>query len=243
MIAAGPADDGITARLESVRARIAAAARRARRDPDDVTLIGITKTVPIDRIRQAVAAGLASLGENRVQEAETKIPSLPGGIAWHLVGHLQANKARRAVALFSVVHSVDSVDLARRLDRMARESGRRLDVLLQVDLAGETTKHGLPVDALEPSIAATARLDALRLRGLMIIPPPAAEPEGSRRWFRRLREIRDRLARSGPPLTDLSMGMTDDFEVAVEEGATMVRVGRALFGERPAAPPGPGAIR
>jgi len=233
----GPAraDSPVRDSLDRVRARIESAARRAGRDPLGVHLIGVTKTVPVARIREAMSAGLVHLGENRVQEAAGKILEMggaPGGVTWHLVGHLQSNKARRAVELFDCIHSVDSVALVRKLARVAEELGTRRDILIQVDLGGEPTKFGL-----DPGLAAdlareAAAHPALRARGLMTIPPMSADPEASRPFFRRLREIRDQVAVLGFDLPDLSMGMTSDFEVAIEEGATMVRVGRAIFGER-----------
>lgn len=231
----------IAGNLARVQERIAAAARRAGRAPEEITLIGVSKTVPAARIQQAVDCGLAHLGENRVQEASQKIPSVrprPGGLTWHLVGHLQSNKARRAVTLFSCVHSVDSIDLARRLDRLAGESGRPLRVFVEVNLAAEATKHGLSPEDLGPVLEALASLDNLEVAGLMAVPP--ALPEGApdeafRPPFRRLAELRDRWRARGYDLPALSMGMSDDFEIAIEEGATHVRVGRAIFGDRPPA--------
>ncbi|HVQ35432.1 MAG TPA: YggS family pyridoxal phosphate-dependent enzyme [Candidatus Bathyarchaeia archaeon] len=220
-------------RLQEVRYRIAAACARARRAPSEVTLVAVTKTVPVERIADLVAAGHRTLGENRVQEALGKIEALGPGPEWHLVGHLQRNKARASVGRFALIHSVDDLELARELDRRASAAGLVQKVLLQANLAEETSKHGAAPSAvvsLAEGIAALAHLD---LRGVMIIPPPAADPEMARPWFRRLSELRDVLAgRLGRPLPELSMGMSDDFEAAVEEGATLVRVGRALFGER-----------
>ena len=220
--------------LGRVKERLEAAARRARREPDEVTLIGITKTMPVEKVREAVAAGLTHLGENRVQEASDKIPGLEAapGLTWHLVGHLQSNKSRRAVELFDCIQSVDSAKLAGLVDRAAADLGKRRDILLQVDLGNEPTKFGLDPGKLEELAREAVALGHVRLRGLMTIPPQFDDPEGSRPFFRELRGIRDRLAARGCDLPDLSMGMTNDFEVAVEEGATMVRVGRAIFGER-----------
>ena len=225
--------------LEGVVARVEAAARRAGRDPADVTLIGISKTVPAARVAEAISAGLADLGENRVQEAAVKIPELAqlagpaaGRVTWHLVGHLQSNKARRAVELFSVIHSIDSLELAERLGRHATELGRNTRVLIQVDLAEEPTKHGMVPDGLDALAAGVSALPGLTLCGLMTLPPLFENPEHSRPYFVGLRTIRDRLAAEGFKLPDLSMGMSNDFEVAIEEGSTMVRVGRALFGKR-----------
>ncbi|HXH27729.1 MAG TPA: YggS family pyridoxal phosphate-dependent enzyme, partial [Candidatus Polarisedimenticolia bacterium] len=210
--------------------------RRAGRDPAAVTLVGVSKTVPVERIAEAVEAGLEDLGENRVQEAREKVPRLPERVRWHLVGHLQSNKVNQAVRLFRVVHSIDSVDLLLRLEQAAGREGRRMQALIQVDLAGETTKFGVPESGLDALLEAAAGCSAVSVRGLMILPPYDADPERSRPYFRRLRGLLDeaRGRRPGLPLTELSMGMTEDFEVAIEEGATLVRVGRALFGERPA---------
>lgn len=219
----------------AVQARIAAAAGRAGRDPAAVTLVGVSKTVPVARVRAAVAAGLTALGENRVQEAAAKIP-LVGGAAWHLVGPLQANKARRAVELFDVLEAVGSLDLARRLDRIAGElrPGRPLPVLLQVNVAGDPAKSGFDEASAEAALPALAALPGLRLEGLMTIGRLAATAEAARPTFRALRLLAERLRAAEPGLgPGLSMGMSGDFEVAVEEGATIVRVGRALFGERP----------
>ncbi len=223
--------------LERVRLRIARAADRAGRDPDGVTLVAVTKTVPVERIRPFVEAGQTVLGENRVQEALGKIPELPADLRWHLIGHLQRNKARHVAGRFELVHSIDAEEVARELDRRAAAAGIVQAVLVQVRLGGEASKSGISGEdpaAVERLVGVVAGLGNLRARGLMTIPPPVDDPEGSRPWFVRLRELRDRAQDGlGVPLPELSMGMTDDFEVAVEEGATLVRVGRALFGERP----------
>ena len=232
---------GIAGSIEEVRTRIAAAAKRAGRSAGAITLIGVSKTVDAGRIQAAIDAGLGHLGENRVQEAEAKIPSIRpgrGGLTWHLVGHLQKNKARRAVELFGWIHSVDSGALALRLDRIAAEIGARPTVLLEVNLAGEATKTGVSPDALGRLLDETGPLENLRVAGLMAVPPvlpDGAPAEGSRPWFQRLAALRDTWRSRGYDLPVLSMGMTDDFEIAVEEGATHVRVGRAIFGERPPA--------
>ena len=222
------------ARLAEVRGRIAAATSRAGRAAGSVTLIGISKTVPAVRVRDAVAAGLLELGENRVQEAREKIPAVGPGPTWHLVGHLQGNKANQAARLFDAVHSIDSVALLERLDRAAAAAGRRLTGFVQVGLAGEEQKSGVAPDGLDAVLEAAARCQAVEVRGLMLLPPLEAEPERSRPWFRRLRETAAGARARHPRLRleDLSMGMSEDFEVAIEEGATHVRVGRALFGER-----------
>ncbi len=228
------APDPIADRLHGIRERIAAAAGRAGRDPGSVTLVGVSKTVPPERILEAVEAGLADLGENRVQEARDKAPLLPGTVRWHLVGHLQANKANHAARLFQVVHSIDSVDILERLERAAEREGRRMTAMAQVDLAGEATKFGAPVGELDRILETAAGLRCVELGGLMILPPYDPDPGRSRPYFRRLRELLQQAQgrHAGLSLRHLSMGMTEDFEVAIEEGATMVRVGRALFGER-----------
>jgi pyridoxal phosphate enzyme (YggS family) len=231
------ADGAIADGLRRVRERMAAAARRAGRDARSITLVGVSKTVPPERIREAIEAGLADLGENRVQEARDKAVLLPGAVRWHLVGHLQANKANHAARLFDVVHSLDSTDILERLERAAQREGRRMTAMIQVDLAGETTKFGAAAGDLDRLLAAAGGCRNVRVRGLMLLPPYDADPEKSRPYFRRLRELLQEAQRRHPALEleHLSMGMTEDFEVAIEEGATMVRVGRALFGERRAA--------
>ena len=234
-----PPDPGEVARLAAARAavlaRIAAACARAGLSPADVTLVAVSKTVPAERLRAAVAAGHRVLGENRVQEAAAKIPGVEGA-SWHLVGPLQANKARRAVELFDVLEAVHSLDLARRLDRIAGElrPGRPLPVLLEVNVDADPAKAGFPPAAVAAALPELARLPNLRVDGLMTIGRLAGTPEEARATFVALRELGAGLRAAHPGLgPELSMGMTDDFEVAVEEGATIVRVGRALFGERP----------
>jgi PLP dependent protein len=218
----------------TVLARIGAACERAGRNPADVTLVAVSKTVPVDRLRLAVAAGLTTLGENRVQEAADKVPSLPDA-TWHLVGPLQSNKARRAVELFDVIESVDSVDLGRRLDRLAGEvrSGTRLPILLQVNVDDDPAKAGFARADLPAALEALGRCEAVAIQGLMTIGRLVADPEQARTTFRRLRVASEELRAAGQPLgPGLSMGMSDDYPIAIEEGATIVRVGRALFGER-----------
>ena len=232
-----PAQDQLAVRLAAIRARIAAAAKNCGREPDAVRLIAISKTHPASVIKRVIEFGALDLGENRVQEAEEKISELGRDAArWHLVGHLQANKARRAVNLFDVIHSLDSVDLARRLDRLCQEEGReKLAVLVQVDLGQEETKSGVDESELTHLVEGLGPLRRLELTGLMTLPPFFDDPEQSRLFFRRLRQLRDELAARGAfgdGKGELSMGMTNDFEVAIEEGATMVRVGTAIFGER-----------
>ncbi len=227
-------------RVAAVRERIARAAERAARRPGDVRLVAISKTHPPEAVRAAFAAGVREFGENRVQEAEPKIGATAdlreSGLRWHLVGHLQSNKARRAAALFEVVQSLDSLDLAGRLARCGVEAGRPVRALVQVDLAGEETKFGLPEAELLPVLEALRGKEGLRIEGLMVLPPFFDEPERARPYFRRLRSLHDR-AQAAALLEgrELSMGMSHDFEAAVEEGATIVRVGTAIFGERLAA--------
>jgi len=226
----------LQARLAAVRARIAAAARRASRDPSTVRLIAVSKTFSADHVRAAAALGQLEFGENKVQEAQLKIAAtadLP--LCWHFIGHLQSNKARKAGGLFHAIQSVDSVELVDAIDQGAQQAGRSVEVLVQVDLAGEATKHGIPPGAMLPLFEAAGRCTAARLVGLMLLPPAVDDPEQARPYFRSLRELRDRLRADGVPgtaLAQLSMGMSHDFEVAVEEGATMVRVGTAIFGAR-----------
>jgi pyridoxal phosphate enzyme (YggS family) len=234
--------DVVAAGLAAVRARIARAAARAGRDPSDVRLIAVSKTFPLESVLAAAAAGQRDFGENRVQEALQKQealqrtgPSADTPLEWHLIGHLQSNKARRAAGAFACIHSVDSADLLRRLDAAAAETGVRQDVLVQVDLAGEATKFGAATDEAERIVEAGAACRAVRVRGLMLLPPWFDDPEMTRPFFRRLVEFRDRLLARGVPapmLRELSMGMSHDLEVAIEEGATMVRVGTAIFGAR-----------
>lgn len=229
--------DGLAARFADVQAHVAAAAQACGRSPQDMTLIAISKTHPASLIKHVIELGATDLGENRVQEAEEKIPVVGRTAArWHLVGHLQANKARRAVSLFDVIHSLDSIDLARRLDRLCSETGRQsLPLLIQVDLGHEETKSGVDEGEL-PQLAETVQqLKRLELIGLMTLPPFFDDPEQARPYFRRLRQLRDELAQTGvfgKGSGELSMGMTNDFAVAIEEGATMVRIGTAIFGER-----------
>jgi len=223
--------------LHAVRARIEAAARRAGRDPDDITLIAVSKTFDADHVRAAFEAGQREFGENKVQEAEQKAAATAdlAGARWHLIGHLQSNKAKKAAAIFSAVHSVDSVDLVRRLDAAAAEQGAAPELLVQVDLAGEATKFGAGEAESEAVARAALAATAARLVGLMILPPWNENQEETRPWFVRLRQLRERLISVGIPaasLRHLSMGMSHDFEAAIEEGATMVRVGTAIFGHR-----------
>ncbi len=219
----------LASRIALVRDRVERAATRAGRDPAEIRLIAVSKTHTAAAVREAIAAGLSDFGENKVQEGEAKIAEIRhGSITWHLIGHLQANKARKAVRSFGVLHSLDSIELAERLDRICDEEGRRLPVLIQVDLAGETTKSGVPVGGLDALASAVRSSENLDLLGLMLLPPHFEDPEATRPYFRRLREIRDKMM----PGSELSMGMSHDFEVAIEEGSTMIRVGTAIFGDR-----------
>jgi PLP dependent protein len=227
----------LRARLDSVRERIAAAARRVGRDPASIRLIAISKTFSVDHVRAASLAGQRDFGENKVQEALPKMDSAQHlDATWHFVGHLQSNKARKAAQRFDVIHSVDSVDLALRLDAAASDANRTIRTLIQVDLAAEATKHGAPEELVPAVLSAAAGCKSARIVGLMLLPPAVDEPEAARPYFKALTALRDRLAAGGADrsmLGELSMGMSHDFEVAVEEGATMVRVGSAIFGSRP----------
>jgi pyridoxal phosphate enzyme (YggS family) len=230
----------LPARLAAVRARIARAADRARRDPSSIRLVAVSKTFPADAVRAAFDAGQHEFGENKVQEALDKMDrtaDLP--IRWHLVGHLQSNKAKKAATRFDLIHSIDGPALLTKVDEAAAGTGRRLDLLVQVDLAGEATKHGAREDQLASIFEAARGCRTARVVGLMLLPPAAEDAEESRAYFRRLRGARDRLLAQGVDgsmLNELSMGMSHDFEVAIEEGATLVRVGTAIFGGRGSSP-------
>lgn len=221
----------VAANLRAVQDSIAAACRRAGRAPAEVLLIGVSKTVDLDRIRAAIAAGVPALGENRVQEAKDKVEALGRPVPWHLIGSLQTNKARDAARVFDCIHSVDRLDLAREIDRRAQAAGRTIEGLLQVNLGDEPQKGGVAEDEVKRLLDDCAALSHLRIVGLMAIPPHTEEAEGARPYFKRLRALRDALG-----LPHLSMGMSADYPIAIEEGATMVRVGTAVFGarERPA---------
>lgn len=222
-------------RLQEIEARIATACRRANRERDAVRLVGASKTQPVAKLREAFTAGLSRFGENRVQEAAAKAPELSPGIEWHLLGPLQSNKVRAALALFRWFHGIDRTSIALALDKEAAKQQRTVHGLLEINLGDEESKHGFAVENLATEIAPLATLAHCSIRGLMAIPPPTAEPEGSRPWFRKLRELAaelDRRPEWAGRLTELSMGMSSDFEVAIEEGATFVRVGSELFGAR-----------
>jgi PLP dependent protein len=226
----------LESRYQAVLTRVEKRARQAGRSPSDITLIAVTKTHPAETIREALSLGMMDFGENRVQEAEQKINAIGRDSArWHLIGHLQANKARRAVQLFDLIHSLDSMALAQRLDRLCQAERRELPVLIQVDLAGEQTKSGVKEAELKELADVVRDCRNLSLRGLMTLPPFFEEPEQVRPYFRRLRELRDELDRQeyfGDETGELSMGMTHDFEIAIDEGATMIRIGTAIFGAR-----------
>ena len=227
----------LKANLANVRAKIAAAAARSGRDPAAVTLVAVSKTHPVETLREAIAAGADVLGENKVQEAEPKIADIGReSVKWHLIGHLQSNKARKAVELFDVIHSVDSLELARRLERICIEQRRdRMSVFVQVDLAAEATKSGVPETGLPQIAGFLAGCKCLKFDGLMLLPPFFDDAETTRPYFKRLREIRDKLLAEDAFANvkgELSMGMSHDFEVAIEEGASIVRVGTAIFGRR-----------
>lgn len=227
----------IADRVAAVRERIARAAARVGRTAGEVTLVAVTKTHPPEAVREAFAAGVRDVGENRVQEAEGKAVALadlrPQGLRWHLVGHLQSNKAKKAAVLFDWVHSLDGAPIGRRLGQAAEAEGRQLRALVQVDLAAEETKFGLDESHLFPALESLRGLPAMRVLGLMALPPYEEEAERVRPYFRQLRALRDRARQEGLlEGAELSMGMSHDLEVAVEEGATLVRVGTAIFGER-----------
>jgi pyridoxal phosphate enzyme (YggS family) len=227
----------ITSRLQSISERIRSAAARVSRNPDEIRLIAVTKTFDRTYVDAAIAAGLVDLGENKVQEAiQKQAKSQDTNIHWHLIGHLQSNKARKAVSAFDWIHTVDSLNLLQRLDQAADQAGCSPNVLLQVDLAGEPSKHGATETEVRQIVDAAGACTAVRIRGLMVLPPWSEDPERTRHYFRRLRLFRDELRPLAPSpiqLDHLSMGMSHDFEVAIEEGATLVRVGTALFGPRP----------
>lgn len=231
-------------RASNIMKRISHAAMRAGRNPEEIKLIAVTKTVTIETIKEAIDAGLRIFGESRVQEAKAKIEELSRlstadyllpAVSWHLIGHLQKNKAKYAVQLFDLIHSVDSIELAEEINRQAEKIGKTQRILIQVKLSEEKTKHGINASSLMPLLEGIRGLNNLKLQGLMTIPPYFDDPEKARPYFKRLREIRDNINALhilDSPLHELSMGMSNDFEVAIEEGSTMVRIGTAIFGER-----------
>ncbi|HYA88490.1 MAG TPA: YggS family pyridoxal phosphate-dependent enzyme [Nitrospirota bacterium] len=221
--------------FNAIMNRIASAAKRSGRKPSSVKLVVVSKTVDVERIQKAVSAGATILGENRVQEAKEKIEKLGPVALWHLIGHLQTNKVRNAVRLFNMIHSVDSLELAKELDKQAAKFGKIQDVLIEVSIAGEASKAGVAVQDLAAVVHEAAKLKNISIKGLMTIPPFLDDPEAVRPYFRRLRELAERIEKENIPglsMRELSMGMSGDFEVAIEEGATMVRVGTAIFGSR-----------
>lgn len=226
----------IARNLEAVKRRLEAAARRAGRDPAEVRLIAVSKTVGVELIREAITAGHRLFGENYLQEAKDKIAALGPGVSWHFVGHLQSRKAKAVVELFDLIHSVDRLNLAQALEKAAALLGKVQEILIQVNLAGEASKSGAAPEATPELLREIAGLPHLKVAGLMTMPPWFDEPERVRPYFRALRELRDRLREQcivDSPLTELSMGMSGDYEVAVEEGGTLVRVGTGIFGARP----------
>ncbi|MEK7375283.1 MAG: YggS family pyridoxal phosphate-dependent enzyme [Thermodesulfobacteriota bacterium] len=223
--------------IRQIREAMAEAARRSGRPASSVRLMAVTKTVDDDRILAAIRAGVEIIGENYVQEAKRKIEKMGNESEWHMIGHLQTNKAKYAVRLFDMIHSVDRLELAVELDRRARADGRVMKVLIEVNVSGEETKSGVPLATARDLVRAVAPLENLSIRGLMTMPPWFDDPEEARPFFRALRELRDQITGEGIPqveMRELSMGMTGDYAVAIEEGATVVRIGRGIFGERPA---------
>jgi pyridoxal phosphate enzyme (YggS family) len=226
----------IAENLAHVRERIEKASRRVGRDPNSVTLVTVSKTVEPQGIREAIEAGVRILGENYVQEAQKKIEILGKEISWHFIGHLQKNKAKYAVRLFDLIHSVDGLPLAGELNRVAKKEGKILPILLQVDLGKEQTKFGAPEEEIARMAEQIGKLEAISIKGLMTMPPYSEDPEDSRPYFRKLRILQEHLMGikiPGVSMEELSMGMSGDFEVAIEEGATLVRIGTAIFGPRP----------
>ncbi len=218
--------------LLRVLERIEKAAQRVGRDPAEIKLVAVSKTVEPARIREAIEAGVSILGENYVQEANKKIEEIGRPVAWHFIGHLQSNKAKYAVHLFDMIHSLDSASLAEELNRRAEQMDRRIKVLVEVNLSGEVTKFGTDEERVFHTARSILNLRYLSLEGLMTMPPYFESPEMSRPYYIQLRELKERMGKEGIPLKDLSMGMSNDFEVAIEEGATFIRVGTAIFGQR-----------
>ncbi len=228
----------LAANLDSIQKRIAAACGRAGRGPDSVTLLAVTKTQPPEVVSAAAKLGLVLFGENKVQEAKGKIPLCPGNLRWHFIGHLQSNKCRDAVELFKMIQSVDSLPLAQEINKRAEQAARTMPVLMEVNVAGEASKFGYRPEQLLAELKELNALPRIEIHGLMTVPPYVTEPEKARPHFRRLRELKERAeAVLGAPLPHLSMGMSGDFEIAIEEGATMVRIGTELFGPRTKAGP------
>jgi hypothetical protein len=223
----------IAANIATVQERIASACEKSGRSPEDVTLVAVTKGQPPEAVREAAEAGLTLFGENKVQEGRAKIPLCPGRLRWHLIGHLQTNKCRDAVHFFEMIQSVDSLGVAREIQKRAEQAAKRVPILLEVNVAGESSKFGYRPDVLLAELAEINSLTRLEIQGLMSIPPWTPDPEKVRPLFRRIRELKSQCEEIlGAPMSTLSMGMSGDFEVAIEEGATMIRVGTALFGAR-----------
>jgi PLP dependent protein len=228
----------LSANLDSIKSRIAGACNRAGRGPESVTLLAVTKSHPPEVVAAAAKLGLIVFGENKVQEAKAKIPLCPGNLRWHMIGHLQSNKCRDAVELFKMIQSVDSLPLAREINKRAEQAARTMPVLLEVNVAGEASKFGYRPEQLLAELKELNALPRIEIHGLMTVPPYVTEPEKARPHFRRLRELKAQAeAVLGAPLPHLSMGMSGDFEIAIEEGATMVRIGTDLFGPRAKAAP------
>lgn len=228
-----PAD--IIANVATVHARIAAAARRVNRSPDSVKLLAVTKTVSPSAIEKAMEAGITDFGENYVQEAREKIPLLRKEVRWHMIGRLQTNKAKYAVNLFDYIHSVDRLELAEELNKRLEKTGRKMNILIEVNVSGEETKSGVPANQAIDLVKRIASLKYLSVKGLMTMAPYSDNPENARPFFAALRNLKHDIIQEGIEgiaMEELSMGMTDDFEIAIEEGATIVRIGRAIFGER-----------
>lgn len=228
---------GITANLKTVREKISRSAAKAGRNPQDIKLIAVIKTVALPEIIEAVKAGVTILGENRVQEAQKKVASFKlqlssENIEWHLIGHLQKNKAKIAVQMFDLIQAIDSIELADAVNKQARKMNKAQRVLLQVKLSDEATKHGVSEKDIMKLLEAASNMQNLKVEGLMTIPPFFDDPEKARPYFKKLRDLRDEAGKKGYNLPELSMGMSNDFEAAIEEGATMVRIGTAIFGER-----------
>jgi len=233
---------GIAEAIRKVQAQIISAAIKSGRNPADIKLVAVSKTVEVPEVMEAIQAGAVILGENKVQEARKKITELrashplnqggAGGIEWHLIGNLQKNKSKAAVQLFDLIHSVDSTALADEIDKHAKETGKKQRVLVQVKLSDEATKHGVSENTLMELLGEISNMDYLKVEGLMTMPPYFEDPEEARPYFRRLKKLLDKAVEKGFALNELSMGMSNDFEVAIEEGATLVRVGTAIFGER-----------
>ncbi len=223
----------LEANLRNIRQRITAACERAKRDPNSVTLMGVTKGQPPELVAEAAKLGLTLFGENKVQEARAKIPLCPGRLRWHMIGHLQSNKCRDAVELFEMIQGVDSLSLAQEINKRAEQAARTMPVLLEINIAGEASKFGYQPERMLAELAQINALPRIEVHGLMAVPPWTPDPEKVRPAFRQLRELKQRCDEAlGAPLPQLSMGMSGDFEVAIEEGATMVRVGTAIFGAR-----------